>query len=108
MSGKYPSELRTECSRHGRQLTKRASLAREAEKVGPNRGRCGIPDDSARHAALPERGAFRNYWPFRGVRTHPPSTRRRRVFVADKLGSSGRIRTDARLVNIAIQIGNDQ
>jgi hypothetical protein len=33
-------------------------------KADPNRGRCGVPDDSARQAALPERGAFRNYWPF--------------------------------------------
>lgn len=38
--------------------------AGEYEKAHPNRGRCGVPDDSARQAALPERGAFRNYWPF--------------------------------------------
>ena len=95
MSGKYPSELRTECSRHGRQLTKRASLAREAEKVGPNRGRAcrwaltkvaARPGEGekvdhlsrwravlgacdARCARL-ERDAYPEYWPFRGVRTH--------------------------------------
>src|ERR1035437_6825051 len=87
-------------------LTRRASFAGEYEKADPNRGRCGIPDDSARQAALPERGAFRNYWPFRGVRTHPQSTKRTRKLVADKFGSPSRIRTHNLLVDN--QIGNDR
>src|ERR1035437_7788349 len=37
-------------------LTKRPSLAGEYEKADPNRGRCGIPDDSARQDRRVERG----------------------------------------------------
>src|ERR1035437_6898090 len=69
-------------------LTKRPSLAGEYEKADPNGRQRAVAGEPAQRVAPLERGPFPEYWPFRGVRTHPQSTKRTRKLVADKFGSA--------------------
>jgi hypothetical protein len=87
--------------------TKRASLPGESEKVSRQLALARAFMAACHRCRRLARGAFPEYWPIWAVLAVPLSTRRTRELVADKFGSAIRIRTDARLVNTAIQIGND-
>ena len=80
-------------------LTKVAVHLGEGEKVDPlSRWRAVLGTCDAR-CTRRERGASPAYWPIWVVPAFPPSTTRARELVADKSGSTSRIRTYNRLVN---------
>jgi hypothetical protein len=63
---------------------------------GRNRDHPGAP---AQRVAPPKKGGFAKYWPFREARAGAASTKRLRIFVANKRGSASRIRTSHLLVD---------